>query len=182
MTPSASPGIVANIALADPDGNPTTLSEFVADPLVVILVRYFGCLPCQEFVRDLDGNLDRFPDGTRVIAVGGSADHQARWLRDTKGVAMPLLLDPDQKVRAVAGVGDLSARQMSSLGGASNYVKSLVRGFRPQVPTADATKAPGIVIFDSDFNVTWVHHGEMLGDYPSIDDLVEQVESLATPS
>jgi hypothetical protein len=43
-------------------------------------------------------------------------------------------------------------------------------------------KAPGIVMFDSDFNVTWVHHGEMLGDYPSIDDVVEQVESLATPS
>jgi len=55
----------------DPNGNPTTLGDFGADPLVVILVRYFGCLPCQEFVRDLDGSLDRFPEGTRVIAVGG---------------------------------------------------------------------------------------------------------------
>ena len=177
MTPSPFPEAVGDIALTDPDGNPTTLGEFDADPLIVILVRYFGCLPCQEFVRDLDGALDRFPDGTGVIAVGGSADHQARWLRDTKGVEMPLLLDPDQKVRAVAGVGDLSARQMSSLGGASNYVKSLVRGFRPQVPTHDATKAPGIVAFDADFNVTWVHHGEMLGDYPSIDDLIERITS-----
>ena len=177
MTPSPSPETIAAIALTDPDGNPTTLGEFSASPLVVVLVRYFGCLPCQEFVRDLDGELDRFPSGTRVIAVGGSADHQARWLKDTKGVEMPLLLDPDQEVRAVAGVGDLSARQMSSLGGASNYVKSLVRGFRPQVPTADATKAPGIVIFDSDFNVTWVHHGEMLGDYPTIESLIDRVRS-----
>jgi hypothetical protein len=71
---------------------------------------------------------------------------------------------------------------MSSLGGASNYVKSLVRGFRPQVPTADATKAPGIVILDSDFIVKWVHHGEKLGDYPSVDDLIERVESLITPN
>ncbi|MEA2009655.1 MAG: hypothetical protein U9N78_03020, partial [Actinomycetota bacterium] len=141
-----------------------------------------GCLPCQEFVRDLDGELDRFPVETRVIAVGGSADHQARWLRDTKGVNMPLLLDPNQEVRAVAGVGDLSAIQMSSLGGATNYVKSLVRGFRPQVPTADATKAPGIVVFDSEFNVVWVHHGERLGDYPPIDDLVERIGSLIPPA
>ncbi|MEA2024739.1 MAG: hypothetical protein U9N79_10695 [Actinomycetota bacterium] len=169
---------IEQIGLTDPDGNSTPLGEFGADPLVVILVRYFGCLPCQEFVRDLDGELDRFPTGTRVIAVGGSAVYQARWLRDTKGVRMPLLLDPDQAVRAVAGVGDLTARQMSSLGGASSYVKSLVHGFRPQVPTSDATKAPGIVIFDSDFNVTWVHHGEMLGDYPTVDDLIEQVGSL----
>ena len=182
MTPSTSPEAIAAIALADADGNPFTLGEIGADPLVVVLVRYFGCLPCQEFVRDLDGELDRFPTGTRVIAVGGSADYQARWLRDTKGVEMPLLLDPDQEVRGVAGVGDLTARQMSSLGGASNYVKSLVHGFRPQVPTTDATKAPGIVIFDSDFNVTWVHHGEMLGDYPTVDDLIERVESLTAES
>lgn len=180
MTSSPSPETVASIALTDPDGNPTTLGEFGADPLVVILVRYFGCLPCQEFVRDLDGEFDRLPIGSRVIAVGGSADYQARWLRDTKGVEMPLLLDPNQEVRAVAGVGDLSARQMSSLGGATNYVKSLVRGFRPQVPTADATKAPGIVIFDSEFNVTWVHHGEMLGDYPTVDALIEQIASSTT--
>ena len=181
MTSSPSPKTTASIALTDPDGNPTMLGAFAADPLVVILVRYFGCLPCQEFVRDLDGDLDRFPAGTRVIAVGGSADYQARWLRDTKGVEMPLLLDPDQKVRVVAGVGDLSARQMSSFGGASNYVKSLVRGFRPQVPTADAMRDPGIVIFDSDFNVAWVHHGEMLGDYPAVDDLVDAVRSTTKP-
>ena len=181
MTTSSSPETVAGIALADPDGNPTTLGAFSADPLVVILVRYFGCLPCQEFVRDLDGELDRFPSGTRVIAVGGSADHQARWLRRTKGVEMPLLLDPDQAVRGVAGVGDLSARQMSSLGGASNYVKSLIRGFRPQVLTADAIKAPGIVVFDSEFNVMWVHQGETLGDYPPIDELIDRIESLTTP-
>lgn len=181
MTPSTTSEAAA-IALSDPDGNPTTLGNFAADSLVVILVRYFGCLPCQEFVRDLDGELDRFPAGTRVIAIGGSSDHQARWLRDTKGVQLPLLLDPEQQVRAVAGVGDLTARQMSSLGGATNYVKSLVRGFRPQVPTADATKAPGIVVFDSDFDVTWVHHGEMLGDYPSVDELIERVESSVTPN
>ena len=180
MTPPT-PSEIAAIALTDPDGNPTTLGEFAADPLVVVLVRYFGCLPCQEFVRDLDAQLDRLPEASRVIAVGGSADHQARWLRDTKGVQMPLLLDPDQEVRAVAGVGDLSALQMASVGGATNYVKSLFRGFRPQVPTADATKAPGIVIFDSDFNVTWVHHGEMLGDYPTIDDLINTVRSATKP-
>ncbi len=181
MASSTPSRAISDIALTDPDGNPATLGEFGADPLVVLLVRYFGCLPCQEFVRDLDGEIDRFPVGTRVIAVGGSADHQARWLRDTKGVEMPLLLDPDQEVRAVAGVGDLSARQMSSLGGASNYVKSLVRGFRPQVPTVDATKAPGIVVFDSEFNVTWVHHGEMLGDYPSVDDLIDKVRVTMEP-
>ena len=182
MTPSKTSETVAGIGLTDPDGNSTTLGKFGADPLVVILVRYFGCLPCQEFVRDLDGESNRFPTGSRVIAVGGSADYQARWLRDTKGVEMPLLLDPNQEVRAIADVGDLSPLQMSSFSGASIYLRSIVHGFRPQIPTSDATKAPGIVVFDSDFSVAWVHRGEMLGDYPSIDDLIERVESLTPRS
>ena len=182
MTPSTRSEATAAIGLTDPDGKATALGEFSADPLVVVLVRYFGCLPCQEFVRDLDSKQDRFPAGSRVIAVGGSADYQARWLRDTKGVEMPLLLDPAQEVRAIAGVGDLTARQMAHFGGASNYVKSLVHGFRPQVPTADATKAPGIVIFDADFSVRWVHRGEMLGDYPPVDDLIQRIGSLAPPN
>src|SRR5665811_689001 len=124
MTSSPSSETTADIGIFDPDGGATTLGAFQADRLIVILVRYFGCLPCQEYVRDLDRRFGRFPNGNRMIAVGGSADYQARWLRDIKGVAMPLLLDPDQRVRAVADVGDLTARQMSRFRGAGNYLRS----------------------------------------------------------
>ena len=173
-TPTTSP---ADIHLLHPDGAATTLGAFGAEPLIVILVRYFGCLPCQEYVREVDRNIDRFPADSRVIAVGGSADFQARWLRDTKGVTMPLLLDAEQSVRATAGVGDLTARQLAAVGGASNYVRSLLHGFRPQMPTADAKRAPGIVVFDRDFRVDWVHRGTMLGDYPPVDALIEHATS-----
>jgi peroxiredoxin len=179
MTSNKSAASVTAIPLVDPDGAPTSLGAFGGDPLVVILVRYFGCLPCQDYVREVDRRLDRFPEGSRVIAVGGSADYQARWLRDAKNVGMPLLLDGEQQVRSVAGVGDLTARQMSSIGGATNYVKSLLHGFRPQTPTADAKRAPGIVVFGAGFDVKWVHRGEMLGDYPPIEALIDRASSLA---
>jgi len=175
-TPTQPSPDTPSIALVDPDGKPQTLGDYAADRLVVILVRYFGCLPCQDFVREVDRVRHRFPDGSRVIAIGGSADHQARLLRDTKGVEMPLLLDPDQQVRAVAGLGDLSARQLMRLGGWANYLSALRKGFRPQVPTADARKAPGVVIFDAGFNVVSVHRGEMMGDYPTIE---QPIASLA---
>jgi len=179
MTSNISPASVAAIPLIDPDGVPTSLGAFSGDPLAVILVRYFGCLPCQDYVRRVDRSLARFPEGSRVIAIGGSADYQARWLRDTKSVGMPLLLDRKQQVRAVAGVGDLTTRQMSSIGGASNYVKSLFHGFRPQAPTADAKRAPGIVVFGAGFDMKWVHRGEMLGDYPPVEALIDRVSSVS---
>ncbi|MEN8235631.1 MAG: hypothetical protein ABFR89_12005 [Actinomycetota bacterium] len=178
MVAPASSETNAGIPLSDPDDDATTLAAFAADPLVVVLVRYFGCLPCQEFVRDLDRERGRLPNKARVIAVGGSAAYQARWLRDTKGVEMPLLLDAEQRVRAIADLGDLTAREMSSAAGAGSYLRSILSGFRPQVPTTDATKAPGILMLDRDFSVAWVHRGHALGDYPPIDELIARAEAL----
>ena len=112
-----------------------------------------------------------------MIAVGGSTDHQARWLRDTKGVGMPLLLDRDQRVRSLVGLGDLTTRQLTRAGGWANYARAIGSGFRPQMPTEHARSAPGIAVFDSALEPLWVHRGEMMGDYPPIDELIERSAS-----
>jgi peroxiredoxin len=169
---------LVDIPLIDPDGSSTTLGEFAAEPLVVILMRYFGCLPCQEYVSDAQDVLGRMPEGSEVVAIAGSAAYQARWLRDTKDVHLPLLLDPEGRVRAVADLGNLGTTGWVTPKSWKNYLGSMQRGFRPQVPTSDALKAPGIIIFDRDFSVLWVHRGETLGDYPPIDDLVSKVQEL----
>ena len=180
MTRAERPDGISQIALTDPEGNRTTLGSFAADPLAVVLVRYFGCLPCQHFLRDVDRAIEDFPAGSRVIAVGGSSIRQAQWLRDVKGVTLPLLLDPGQEVRSIAGVGQLTARQMSKGDGWRSYAKAMRSGFRPQVPTSDALQAPGIVILGSDFSVAWVHEGEMMGDYPTVPDFIGHMQTLAT--
>jgi len=173
------PADIKQIPLTDPNGASTTLGKHSGEPMVVILMRYFGCLPCQEYVSEAEAVLDQFPEGASVVGVAGSAAYQARWLRDSKGVGLPLLLDPDERVRSVADLGNLSTTSWVKPKGWKNYLGSMQRGFRPQIPTADALKAPGIVIFDKDFEILWVHRGETLGDYPPIDDLVMKVQELA---
>lgn len=168
---SADPGAVI---LHDPDGRPVPLRNLTADPLVVILVRYFGCLPCQAYLQDIDAARRRFPAEARVVAVGGSADYQARWLRDTQGIDMPLLLDPEQRIRAIAELGDLTRRQLLSPQGAANYVRAMRRGLRPQKITKDTVRSPGVAIFGPDLQVRWTHEGRMLGDYPPVDEVVRQ--------
>ena len=141
-------------------------------------MRYFGCLPCQEYVSEAQAVIDEFPDGTKVVAIAGSAAYQARWLRETKGVTLPMLLDADERVRSVVDLGNLSTTSWVKPKGWRNYLGSMNRGFRLQIPTSDALKAPGIAVFDKDFSVLLVHRGETLGDYPSIDDLVANVHEL----
>jgi peroxiredoxin len=173
---------IAAISLSDPDGNPATLGEYRADRLVVVLVRYFGCLPCQEYLIDLTREQRRLAEGSRVIAVGASAPHQARWLRRTKGVEIPLLFDVEERVRGIAEIGNLSVRQVGRMAGIRNYLRAMRRGIPPQVPTGDILKAPGIIVFDADFNPLWVHRGETLGDYPPIADLFDRVVAIADRS
>jgi peroxiredoxin len=162
------------VTLHDPDGRPVPFGELTADPLVVILVRYFGCLPCQAYLQDIDAARPRFPPQARVVAVGGSADYQARWLRDTQHIDMPLLLDPHQRIRAIAELGDLTRRELMSPLGAANYVRAMRRGLRPQKITKDTVRSPGVAIFGPDLQVIWTYEGRMLGDYPAVDEVVRR--------
>jgi len=167
----------ATIKLTDHDGTPVRLADLAADPLVVILVRYFGCLPCQAYVKDVDAARDRFDTQVKVVAVGGSADFQARWLRDNQGVRMPMLLDPDQQVRQLAGLGNLGLHRFLSPRGAANYVKAMRRGLRPQKITRDTIRSPGVAILGPDLGVRWTYEGKMLGDYPSLDELIARTRN-----
>lgn len=166
----------ADLPLTDPfEGPPVQLGHLAADPLVIILVRYFGCLPCQAYLAEIDGLIDAFPSGAGVVAVGGSAAYQARWLRDTKGIRMPMLIDEQEALRSLLGIGDLDGRGLAAARGWRAYGRALVGGFRPQLPTRHARRAPGIVALDRDLTVRWTHTGSTLGDYPPVDELVERV-------
>ncbi len=166
----------AAIPLLDPEGSPSTLGDFAANPLVVILVRYFGCLPCQQYLTEVTELRDQFPSGSEVVAVGGSAAYQARWLQKSKGVAIPMLLDAEHRVRAIVDLGNLTALEFVRPGGLINYARAMRHGLPPQVPTPDIAKAPGIVMFDPSFEPIWVHRGRTLGDYPPVSDVIAMAQ------
>ena len=177
-----SPRADGTLPLSTPDGAPLRLDAFAGSTLVVQLVRYFGCLPCQVYLRDLDGRAGALAAvGARAIAIGGSADYQARWLRDS-GITMPLLLDPPGTFREWAGLGNLGRRQMLAPRGIRSYLSAVAAGVRPTRPTADVMRSPGIVILDADLALRWVHEGTALGDYPPLDTVIDQAAGLARAS
>lgn len=178
MTINPQPDL-SDIRLLDPDGKPCSLDSSGSDFLIVQLVRYFGCLPCQQWLIELDkarGQLAAL--GARAIAVGGSADYQARWLRDERGVQLPLLLDPDQRLRDALQVGRLGGRMLDPRGLAS-YGKAMRSGLRPQRITRDTVQAPGIIILDAGLDEQWRHVGKRIGDYPPLSNVIAAVRDLA---
>lgn len=162
--------VPTDLELLTPEGEATPLSTVLDHRLLVVqLVRYFGCLPCQEWLTDLDAASERLAGhDVGVTAIGGSADYQAQWLRDERGVRMPLLLDPDQRFRDAVGADQPLGIRLLNPRGAAAYARSLRHGFRPQKITRDTVQAPGVVILDRFGNVCWQHVGTRIGDYPDL--------------
>jgi hypothetical protein len=171
-----------DLTMTTPDGQPVPLADVLAEHRVMIvqLVRYFGCLPCQEWVVDLDRAAPGLAvQGVGAAVVGGSADYQAVWLREEKGVRIPLLLDPDHRLRGAVGAAKPLGLRLLNPRGAAAYAGTVRRGFRPQAITRDTVRSPGVVILDADGAVRWTHVGTRIGDYPPLADVVSAATRIA---
>lgn len=173
-------GVPLDLPLSTPDGERVVLQDLLDRPLTVVqLVRYFGCLPCQEWLIDLDrigGQLARH--GASAVAIGGSADYQATWLRVERGVDLPLLLDPSHRFRDHVDASKPLGWRMIDPRGAAAYTRSLVHGFRPQHITRDTVRSPAVVVIDQTGVVRWRHIGKRIGDYPPLGEVLAAVSRL----
>lgn len=147
---------------------------------VVQVVRYFGCLPCQDWLVELDAlRPDLEERGADAAAVGGSADYQAQWLHEERGVTMPLYVDPQHAFRAAVEMTRPLGWRLVNPRGVVSYVRSLARGFTPQKITRDTVRSPGVVIVDDARRIVWSHEGQRIGDYPDHAAVLAALDRLA---
>lgn len=179
------------IDLVDLDGAATTLQDQLSGrPIVVLAVRYYGCLPCQHYLVELHARRDELADrGVDVVVVGVAADFQARHLADTHGITFPLLLDPEQRLYRALAIPRLRPRDFLRPTTWRRYVplfwhRHVTR--RVDGPTqgrivGDPAQLPGLALVDADACLQWIHRGASLGDYPPVDEVIARVDELGAP-
>jgi hypothetical protein len=171
---------LADISVRTARGEPVRLGQLVERPTILVIPRYYGCLPCRDYLLRLSERLDQVEArGGAALAVSVGADHQARWLIDEKGVRFPLLIDPDRRVYTAL---ELPRKWWVNLNprGWLNYARALARGSR-QGRIIEPNQLPGLALLDADARAVWVHRGRALGDYPSIERVLAQLETEAAP-
>lgn len=168
-----------DLPLLTPAGEPTTLGDQLEKTFTIVqLVRYYGCLPCQDWAIDLDKRGRTLAgQGVGVMAIGGSADYQAEYLHDERGVGMPLLLDPAHLFRDAVGAKPLRLGLVDPRS-AWSYVKRVKELKHQPVPTKDLAQSPGVVVLDQGGRVVWQHIGKFVGDYPELADVLTKVSDL----
>ncbi len=159
---------LAEIRVQDAEGKEIRLGDLVDRATILVIPRYYGCLPCRGYLRQVGDRLDELERaGVGVLAVSVGAPHQARWLVGEYGIEFPLLLDPDRRVYDAL---DLPRRWWVVLNprGWWNYARAIFRGNR-QGAIVEPTQLPGLAVLDADANAVWVHRGRALGDYPPLE-------------
>lgn len=134
------------------------------DAIVLLLQRDYHCRQCRQQVQDVAARYDEF-EGANAVAVSvlpEPADRARKW-QDTYELPFPLLADPQTEV----GESVDQPTRFGLLGQAFDLV-----GRMPESVVFDTT--------DDDFDAVFVHQGTRPGDRPSIDDLIEHVQSVAS--
>lgn len=168
------------ITLRDSDGGSIGLDELLDRPLAFPLVRYYGCMPCRDFLARLDTARPRLEAaGVRVVGVGAAADYQARHLME-QGIGYPLLLDPEHELYRALDVRRIRWQTLLSPGTWWRYLRTARRARQGRI-TDHPLQAPGFAIVERDRTVAFLYRGRTLGDYPPIDDIVAAAHALTTP-
>ncbi len=156
---------LADLALARVDGTPVMLSELVRGPTIVPIVRYYGCMPCRDFLLALDELRDQAHDaGVGIVGVGRAADYQARHLMESS-VAYELVLDPDQLLYRALDLRRFGWWKMFDPRTWRNYLRALRRARQGRI-TNHPLQSPGVVVLDTDLRIVYLHRGATIGDYP----------------
>ena len=165
-----------DLELRRADGTPVRLTEVIDRLTIIPIVRYYGCMPCRDFLLALEEHRhDLDSAGVAVLGVGRAADFQAAHLMES-GIGYELLVDPDEHMYHALDLRRFPWWRMLDPRTWRNYVRSLRRARQGRI-TNHPLQSPGVVALDADLRVRYLHRGATIGDYPPvqvvIDDLLQ---------
>ncbi len=158
---------LSNVA-AGPD--PFRLLDYAADPdrkaIVLLFLRDYHCPKCRTQIETIASRYDEFvAHNTDVVAVlPEPVDRTQKWAEGSE-IPFPLLADGS---KAVGEQYDQPTR-FGALGGLHDMI-----GRMPEAVIIDATESEPVI--------DYVHRGDSPGDRPSINELLDRIDSLRSVS
>src|SRR5262245_36986616 len=164
--------------LSTADGGVLSLTSFRGHPLVAVCIRYYGCIPCLDYLAQLREAHQAFVQRrARVIAVGTGAVVQARRLTQ-EGMLFSCLVDETAALHRALGIGRVSWSTVLRATTYGNYWRAWRRGARPGRVTGDPQRLSGVAIFDAAGRLRWIHRSGTIGDYPAVTTVLAELDRL----
>lgn len=167
-----------------PDGASMRLGSVWSErPVVLALMRHFGCIFCKEHVAELRSIVDEIhAEGAELVILGSGSAQMAGFFAEDYAITTPVLTDPTREVYRA-----LEARRPHRLGFVDPRVfigslRALVRGHRQTFGRAaelgDNMQLGGVFIVQRGGGLAWAHRSAFAGDRPSNDEVLAALRSL----
>jgi len=168
---------VGDLPVLRPDGESVRLGEcWVEQPVVLALIRHFGCIFCKEQVSTLRTIVeDIHAAGAELVIVGSGSPLMAGFFAEDYQITTPVLTDPQRHVYAA-----LELRRPSALAFLDPRVWvrgffATLRGHRQQLSNAelgDSTQLGGMFVVRPGGEVAWAYRSAFAGDRPTNDEVL----------
>ncbi|MDZ7728736.1 MAG: peroxiredoxin-like family protein [Dehalococcoidia bacterium] len=168
---------LANLEILDGNAASTRMGDLWAEqPVVLVLIRHFGCLFCKEQVAELSKVTDRIhAAGGELVIVGNGGPEHVQWFVEDFGVQTPVYTDPEaQAYRAVgAKRGLLTAMNPGSIRAALGARR---KGYKQTQTMGDAWQQGGVFIILPDGSMPFRYVSDYAGDHPDPERVVSALE------
>jgi peroxiredoxin len=168
-----------DLEVVRPNGERVRLgAAWAARPVVLALMRHFGCIFCKEQVAQLRLIVDDIhAEGAELVILGSGSAQMAGFFAEDYDIATPVLTDPTREVYRA-----LEVRRPNRLAFIDPRVfvrslRALARGHRQvfgaESELGDTTQLGGVFIVRPGGDVAWAHRSAFAGDRPSNDEVLD---------
>jgi hypothetical protein len=177
------PAALAQALVIDRGGNESPLGDrWARRPVVVVILRHFGCVACAEHVALLAPRLHELARlGFGVVYVGNGAEHFMSGFVERNQIdetVVELVTDPTLGVHGALGL----ARSRTSAYGPGALVglaRGLLRGFRQGRIEGDGRQQGGVLVIDAAGRVAYLHRDRHTGDHAPTHDVIDAAMQVA---
>jgi peroxiredoxin len=169
----------AALPILKPDGTSVPLGSLWAErPVLLTLVRHFGCQFCREQVaqmRHIRGDIESLD--TAMVFVGNGTPPMAEAFIEETGLDVPLYTNPGREVYQALGTRRPSALAVLDPRLWLNGLRSVLRGHFPGRTRGDRAQLGGVFLILAGGSMPFAFRSRRGGDYPPNADILAAVRA-----
>lgn len=165
-----------------PDGSSVQLGTVWANqPVVLALIRHFGCIFCKEQVSALRASVEAIHvAGAELVIVGSGSPQMASFFAEDYAITTPVLTDPQRAVYRSLQVRRPSYLALLDPRTFVPGLRALLHGHRQQLTRmdelGDKAQLGGVFIVCPGGGLAWAQRSAFAGDHPTNAAIVDALE------
>ena len=160
------------------DGGVTRLSDFADGRLLLVFVRHLACLPCQEHLRELQGEVAAISGaGAHVLVVSFDEFQQVVDYGASLNLSFPLASDSARAAYRGYGLASASFWHTWHPKTLWRYITLLGQGRKLQRPHkgSDLSQLGADFVIDPGSIIAYAHYSERPDDRPEVSEIVQAI-------